>query len=649
MWKTDLMQGFAAPFQISHPSIAGLLAQHTMKIPDLQRPYAWGANQARELCADLERLLESLRAGRPDPQHFFGTLVSVLHAGDRDDIVDGQQRMTTVTLLLGLLRASFLRLSTECEAIATNNVANQAVSNHHRAIKSIADASADQIRNLLFVNEGFNASGEVIWKPRVEVSPEITHTYRDFLEGKAGDIPTECLQPAQDLRSVARVFQHRLVEPQGFEDLEPRDRLDFLNELLTVISSGLIVVRLATTNADSAYELFESLNARGVPLNALDHLKVWMLSVFSQAKTDSSSIAERMRRLANDDRDTQVRFFENFYEARSQDNQLYDGIAAPKKLVAEARKRVFRDPTQNGVPDIMSLPERISFEVDYMDRLYPVWMKLKQSDGIDPYVPAFFAGSADEVWLRNRLELLLGAVLKHQKGYPYLMVAADRLRDEPTQFAELVHLIEKFFFRCKTICGIQESKIAGLYNSLLVDLDANPGFRMDVVKLKMQTLISAEAPDEVFRAKLVTKLGYERMVDRNRTKYFFEMLDEYCYHPKPRKRPGVLRLTEWHLEHIVPQNPQPGDPSLPDHEINSIGNLCLLPPWINTRLSNRNYAAKQDEAKRLRDLQGKAQIKIELADAEQIFYQGSAPTWSSDDVAKRIAKLQDFACQVFVI
>jgi hypothetical protein len=103
------------------------------------------------------------------------------------------------------------------------------------------------------------------------------------------------------------------------------------------------------------------------------------------------------------------------------------------------------------------------------------------------------------------------------------------------------------------------------------------------------------------------------------------------------------------LEHIVPQSPQAGDPTLPDDELNCIGNLCLLPPWINNKLSNLNYADKQTEAKRLRDLTGKDQVKINMADPEKIFYLGTGAVWSSQDVAQRITDLQDFACQVFKV
>lgn len=641
-------QGFVAPFQISHPPISGLLNMHTMQIPDLQRYYAWTELEARELCADLERLLESVVAGRHKPQHFFGSLVVVYHAGGRDDIVDGQQRMTTVTLLLGQIHCALVRLANTCRQIAIDNAVNQTVASHHQNVATSVDMTASQVRNMLFVNTGLAPDGSSIWEPRLKVTPEITETYLATLEGRDNNVPSEQLAPAVNLRKVARVFEDRLVEPMDYMQLQPVDQHAHLQRLLGVVSDGLIVVRLGTDHAESAYELFESLNARGVPLNALDHLKVWMLSVYAQNQLNSSDIAKKMRALSNDDREKQVAFFEDFYEARSLDNREYDGLNAPKKLVAASRRKVFHDPTQNSAPDVMGLTARIQHEVDYMTDLYPIWSKLKQNVGNDPFLPPSFGGYAQKDWVTNRLELLL-SVLKHQKAYPYLMVAANRLSQQPDVFDDLIHLIERFFFRYKTICGGNESSIREMYNQLLTDLDANPGFNIVNVQNKMRVLIGQKAPDREFRAKLVEKLGYGNASQNARTKYFFETIESYQHVAKPFKNVPRLNLSQWHLEHIVPQRPKPNDPSLPEDKVDSIGNLCLLPPEINTKLSNRSYAEKQLEAKRLQNLPGAQQINIRVTDSSKIFYQGSGPVWSSTDVDQRIEYLLHFACQIFAI
>jgi len=642
------MTGFAAPFLISHPPIGSLLSQHTMRIPDLQRPYAWTSFQADELCNDLNRLIESIDQGRADPQHFFGTLVVIVNAGQRDDIIDGQQRMTTVTLLLGRIQHAILRLNERCLSIAKANQANKAVMDHHNNVANACQQLSNSVQPLVWVSDGFAANGEQIWKPRIEVSPEIQKTYHSLISGEDGSIKTEISLPARNLRNISRYLDHRIIEPDSFSALQPREQFDYLNKVLMVVRDGLVVVRLGTTAAGAGYELFESLNARGLPLNALDHLKVWMLAAFAELNADSSTVATTMRQLASDDVEDQVHYFEDFYIARTQDTIKRNGITKPKDLVIEARKRIFKDPSLESVPDAMTLDKRIEYEVAYMKRLSPGWFRLRKISDSTTRLPAQFDSNGDKDWIASRLEVLLGSVLKHQAAYPYLMVAADRLKDQPDVFGDLVHVLEKFFFRYKSICGASEHKVVELYNGFLRDLDANPGFNLANVKNKLNLAIAADAPDSLFKTKLVSKLVYSNAAARMRMKYFFEMLDSYSYGPL-LKRTGRLQLNDWHLEHIVPQNPAPGDPTLSDEDLNSIGNICLLPPNVNTKLSNKNYADKQIEANRLRSLTGKDQVNIGIADPSNIFYNGHGPVWSPSDVAARITALENFACQVFTV
>ena len=70
------------------------------RIPDYQRPYAWETEQATQLLADLE---ESLERG-PEEPYFLGSVVLVkVKSHAHADVIDGQQRLTTLTILLALL------------------------------------------------------------------------------------------------------------------------------------------------------------------------------------------------------------------------------------------------------------------------------------------------------------------------------------------------------------------------------------------------------------------------------------------------------------------------------------------------------------------------------------------------------------------
>ena len=104
-------------------SLDQLFHKRVFRVPDYQRGYAWETQQIKEFLEDLEILTQ----GR---YHYTGTVV--LHdAGNQEprmdsdgntytvvDIVDGQQRITTIVLLLDTIRRALIDLGTTAETLA---------------------------------------------------------------------------------------------------------------------------------------------------------------------------------------------------------------------------------------------------------------------------------------------------------------------------------------------------------------------------------------------------------------------------------------------------------------------------------------------------------------------------------------------------
>jgi len=81
-------------------SLPQIFSGHFFQIPDYQRGFAWEPDQVKDLLADIDHLL--LTPGQA--RHFTGTLVvSKVDGESRFDIVDGQQRLTTVVILMRCL------------------------------------------------------------------------------------------------------------------------------------------------------------------------------------------------------------------------------------------------------------------------------------------------------------------------------------------------------------------------------------------------------------------------------------------------------------------------------------------------------------------------------------------------------------------
>ena len=78
---------------------------YQFEIPDYQRPYAWTIEQATELFDDLYSAMQDARISGASSQYFLGSIVLIKNDRDpKSSVVDGQQRLSTLTMLFAVLR-----------------------------------------------------------------------------------------------------------------------------------------------------------------------------------------------------------------------------------------------------------------------------------------------------------------------------------------------------------------------------------------------------------------------------------------------------------------------------------------------------------------------------------------------------------------
>ena len=78
---------------------------YQFEIPDYQRPYAWTTEQATELFDDLHSAMLDARVSGATSQYFLGSIVLIKNDREpKSSVVDGQQRLSTLTMLFAVLR-----------------------------------------------------------------------------------------------------------------------------------------------------------------------------------------------------------------------------------------------------------------------------------------------------------------------------------------------------------------------------------------------------------------------------------------------------------------------------------------------------------------------------------------------------------------
>ena len=231
-----------------------LFAERVFRIPHYQRFYSWVSRQREDLFADLRKLA----AAGPDQHHFMATLVCFRTAETQTvgvsqyrifDVVDGQQRLTTLILLL-----KAIELAMEADSADRAELHNVIVKRDSHLILLQTNNSNELIFNR-FLREGTVPSDvEIVTRADVNLAEGIVQC-RDFV----GQWQTE-----RPLSELLRLVMHRL---------------------------GFVVYD--TEDPRAVYTVFEVLNSRGLPVDWLDKCKsVLMGRAFELAPTGEVRDAE---------------------------------------------------------------------------------------------------------------------------------------------------------------------------------------------------------------------------------------------------------------------------------------------------------------------------------------------------------------------
>lgn len=197
-------------------------------VPLYQRPYTWGTKNWNMLWDDLLELCEE------EPRdHFIGSIVtmpisSVPQGVPKFLLIDGQQRFTTIFVLLALLRD-------EAKAL-------------------VGSTLAQEVEETLLMNR-FN-QGNDVWKLLPTQTGGDRETFLQLLQG--GD----AAQQTQISKAVT-FFRKRLRSSEA-PDLEV---------LKKVIVNNLLLVSIVLDKDDNPHLIFESLNAKGEPLSQADLIR----------------------------------------------------------------------------------------------------------------------------------------------------------------------------------------------------------------------------------------------------------------------------------------------------------------------------------------------------------------------------------------
>ena len=568
-------------------------------IPRYQREYTWGKNQWENLFDDV---LEN------DPGYFLGSIICINQSTDalsvqKLELVDGQQRLTTLSLLFASVYHALKSHETDLDD-------EQRVELINLKRKLVLKKGDDQIRLIPQIQNNNNSD------------------YRAVL-AEIGVI-SECDVPAfagnRKIFRAYRYFQDRIDEMANGRS----NRLGTIMEFLDKVSHACLVKIEVASHAD-AYTLFESLNNRGMPLTAIDLIKNKLLARLESIEPGKVDHYfghwNRLLGYLGDDYAIQERFFRQYY------NAFKDQLKAVHQVPVATRSNLIQIYEKLINHDAKDCLQKISAA----GRLYSLILSRNQDDAL------------------NGLEKPIKD-LERIQGAPsyllmlYLLVRKDELELTNAHLTSIVELLVRFFVRRNLTDTPPTRDLTRLFMTVI---DKISGLRADAIPQSIeQQLVAVSATDEAFQRKLDGPI-YEE--NSGVTRFILCALAEQAM--TKESWVDLWRFENkqfvWTIEHIFPQGeniPQSWITMIADGDeikakeiqqthVHKLGNLTIS--GFNSALGNKSFEDKRDRV----DRQGRAVgYKNGLKLNEDL---ATAAGWSVDQIDSRTDKLVQQVTQLF--
>lgn len=503
----------------------------TYRIPRFQRDYSWTEEEWEDLWMDI---LETISPGG-DPAHYMGYLVLQSENDKVFDVIDGQQRLTTMTLIVLAVLKNIQRLI---------DAKRDADRNRQRL---------DQIRQTYI---GYLDPVTLVPRSKLTLNRNNDTYFQTYI------IPLEPLPmrgfraSEHGLRKAFDWFDKRVADYAGQAGGDPGVSLA---QLVESMSDRLFFTVITVTDELNAYKVFETLNARGVRLSATDLLKSYLFSVLHKERQDEH----------------EMRSLENRWEAMV------------GRLGSESFPDFLRAHWNSRFPFVRQteLFKTIRGRISSRDTVFTLIRQMEED--IDAYMALTQpeASSWHPSLKEHASQLRMFSV---RQPFPLLMAARRALTD--AEFKTVLRACVMISFRYNVIGSHPTHEQERVYNSVASRVATHQLTQPDSI---VGALSPVYPSDESFKIAFSEK-SIRTTQSRNKriVRYILCALEE-----RVESTPIDFDSDRFTLEHILPENPESGWESFSDAEVDAlvyrIANLTLLAKGANQDVGNSPYPIKK--------------------------------------------------------
>lgn len=517
-------------------TVKNLLETSFYRIPRFQRPYSWDRENVDDFWADA--------VVAEDPDYFIGSFVLHKSKSNPDTlfVVDGQQRLTTITLLLAAVRDHLDGLAKKDLATGVQKLIERPDINNEQQFVLQSETPYP------FLQEYIQKYGAAELPASSGAEEDALKAAFDYLKNQV----SSALKAVDDDTTIGAT----------------KKEAEKLRKLLTIRDKllRLKLIAVLLDNEDDAYIIFETLNTRGKDLTVADLVKNYLTRLLKPVNKAVDTARQKWLSIlelfdgAGVDIDVN-RFLHHAWLSRHQ-------YTTEKKLFREIKRLINKATAKGFLDDLVSDAKlyRWIFEPDSHK-----W-KSNERD------VARAIRALNLFRVVQPVPMLLSILRAYGAGVLTLRQAKD-----------ILHLMENFHVQFTAVTAQRTGGGTAFMYALAARqlLQAKTSNQAAQVCKGFKGKLEDRVPSlEEFEAGF-QEIRYtsDNSKQRNLVKYLLSRIDQSL------RKDAAVNYDAMTIEHLAPERPT-GNAAIPADTVGLMGNMILVPTDLNNELANKNFDKK---------------------------------------------------------
>ena len=375
-------------------------------VPSYQRDYSWKQDHWDDLWADILTVLNG------DSIHYMGSIVLQNKGDKKYSVIDGQQRLSTLTLIV-------LATIKTIQTLIDNNIDK--------------DNNIERISLLTKKFLGDKDPGSLTYSAKLELNENNNSFFQTHLMVFRKPLNEKTLGDSDKLLWKAFNFFLDKITAHFHNNENGEDLANFVNKQ---VAERMMFIQIVVEDELSAYTVFETLNSRGVSLTVTDLLKNYLFSL--STKVDLEHVKEKWRKIVDTvGLDNFPTFLRHYWISKN-------------KLIRQ--EYLFR-----AMKDVVKTSPKVIELLDELERNAQLYNALSNSS--DP----FWIGQRDQKKRIKEIELF-----KEKQALPLLLASYNNLTAE--EFTKVLRVVSVITFRYTIIGGLHTNLKEDVYNKAAIKI-----------------------------------------------------------------------------------------------------------------------------------------------------------------------------------